>query len=50
MMSIRDFLTTVKEILNEWRLMSTCWQSDLSGVGTIRGKERLAKEEMIRIT
>ena len=48
-MLIEDFLTMMKEILNEWRLMSICFQRDLSGCGTRRGKDRLTTKEMGRI-
>ena len=48
-MTIEDFLTTMKEILNKWRWMSTCLQRDLSGCGTMRGKDRLTTKEMGRI-
>ena len=49
-MSIEDFLTRMKEILIEWRWMSTCLQSDLSGCRTMSGKDRLTAKEMCRIT
>ena len=48
-MSIEDFLTMMKEIPNEWRLMSTCLQRDLSGCGRMRGTDRLTAKEMGRI-
>ena len=49
-MTIEDFLTTMKEILIKWRWMSTCLQRDVSGCGTMRGKDRLTAKEMGRIT
>ena len=49
-MSIEEFLTTVKEIENQLRWMSTYLQIDQSGHQTTREEERLIENEMIRIT